>query len=233
MHSVTAIIPAAGDGSRLAADESVAGPAKALRRLGADTLIRHAIRSLEHAVDRVVVATSTDLLTILAAELSDVPIPVDVVEGGPTRQESVRLALKSVGASAEFVLVHDAARPLVPVEVTDRVLAALRAGAGAVVPVVPVVDTLRRRDADGSSNLVDRTSIRAVQTPQGFPVEVLRRAHAADGAEALAATDDASLAENIGVAVVLVDGDPAGFKVTRLLDLRVAELMVTSVPPQR
>ncbi len=230
---MTAIIPAAGAGSRLAADEHFAGPPKALRRLGAETLIRHAIRSVEHAVDRVVVATSNDLLGVFSAELSGLPVPVDVIEGGSTRQESVRRALAAFDTSPDFVLVHDAARPLVPAAVTDRVLAALRTGARAVVPVVAVADTLRCIDADGTSSLVDRSSMRAVQTPQGFTLDVLRRAHAVVGGEADVATDDASLAESLGVDVVLVDGDPAGFKVTRLLDLEIAELMVTGRPPQR
>lgn len=230
---MTAIIPAAGSGSRLAADDAVEGPAKALRRLGSEPLIRHAIRSVEHEVGRVVVVTAADLVDTVARALSDVRVPVVVVEGGATRQESVRRALAVVESSAEFVLVHDAARPLVPAAVTDRVVAALRAGADAVVPVVPVADTLRLVDGQGSSSLVDRTFMRAVQTPQGFTAGVLRRAHEMADAGADLATDDASLVERLGVDVTLVDGHPAGFKITRLLDLQLAELIVGAGRPQR
>ena len=223
--AVAAVIPAAGSGTRLAADEETEGPPKALRPLGSSTLIRYAVGSLEHAVDQVVVATSAGLVERVTAALDAVRVPVRVVVGGSTRRASVEQALAVVDPATRFVLVHDAARPLVPPAVTDRLLAALRAGADAVVPTVPVADTLREV-VDGASRTVDRSRMRAVQTPQAFVLDVLRRAHAADDVDD--ATDDAGMVERLGLEVRLVDGDPLGFKITQALDLRLAEAVVAA-----
>ncbi|MHB1927915.1 MAG: 2-C-methyl-D-erythritol 4-phosphate cytidylyltransferase, partial [Acidimicrobiales bacterium] len=127
-----------------------------------------------------------------------------VVAGGATRSASVRAGLDAVPAGVDIVAVHDAARPLAPAEVWDRVLAAVTAGADAAVPVVPVTDTVKQLDADGSSRTLDRSRLVAVQTPQAFRAELLRRAHAG----APEATDDAAVVEAIGGRVELVAGDP-------------------------
>ena len=229
-EQIAAIVPAAGAGIRLVADESDESDRadetpKALRLLDGVPLLRHAIRSLEHAVSQVVVPASPDLVDEIRAAVRAVAVPVVVVEGGQTRQESVRRALAALDPAITHVLVHDAARPLCPPAVTDRVVAALRAEAQAVVPVVEVTDTLRYTDGD-RSHTVDRSAIRAVQTPQGFPVDVLRRAHAEAGADDVSATDDASIAERIGAEVVLVEGDPRSFKITRSLDLALAQALI-------
>jgi hypothetical protein len=119
-------------------------------------------------------------------------------------------------AGTSLVLVHDAARCLVPPEVVERVVAALRAGAPAVVPVLPVTDTVKQVDAAGTVvRTVPRADLRAVQTPQGFARDVLERAH---DAGASGATDDASLLEALGLPVTTVVGDERAFKVTRPLD---------------
>ena len=145
--------------------------------------------------------------------------PVDaVVPGGLTRSESVRAGLAAVPTDVDYVLVHDAARPVPVMAVWRRVIDALRAGAEAVVPVVPVTDTLRER----GGSTVDRDRFVAVQTPQGFRAAVLRRAHE-HGAEG---SDDASLAEATGAKVVLVDGDPTNVKITDSSDLAMVELLV-------
>jgi 2-C-methyl-D-erythritol 4-phosphate cytidylyltransferase len=140
-----------------------------------------------------------------------------VVSGGATRAASVRAGLGSVPAAVEWVLVHDAARPLAPPPLWDSVLATLAGDdtVDAVIPVVAVTDTLWR--ADGASP-VDRADVVAVQTPQGFRADALRRAHAAGGE----ATDDASLVHAVGGRVVLVEGDAANTKVTSADDLRAA-----------
>lgn len=135
-----------------------------------------------------------------------------VVAGGATRSESVRRGLAAVPGGADFVLVHDAARPWAGAAVWRRVVDGLRSGADAVVPAVPVVDTLR----EIGGGTVDRGRFVAVQTPQGFRADALRRAHAG-GAEG---TDDASLVEACGGRVVVVDGDPANRKITTRADLR-------------
>jgi 2-C-methyl-D-erythritol 4-phosphate cytidylyltransferase len=199
---------AAGSGQRLGAEQP-----KAFVRVGDRSLLEHAAaRFTSHpAVDAVVVVAPADRVAAAAA-LTGVP----VVPGGATRQESVAAGLAAV--DAEFVLVHDVARPFVPAEVIDAVVTALRDGADAVVPVVPIHDTVRRVDADGGlAGVVDRSSLVAVQTPQGFRRSVLVAAHAA--AVGPAATDDAGLVESAGGRVVAVPGADAAFKITTASDL--------------
>jgi len=220
---VAAVVPAAGAGTRLAAGETAPGPPKALRLLGGEPLLRHAVRSLEHAVTQVVVPAPADQREAVETALVGVPVSVTVVSGGASRQESVRRALAALDPDVGFVLVHDAARPLTPAAVTDRVVAALRSGAPVVVPAIPVVDTLRAVTSDASRTL-DRARIRAVQTPQGFEADVLRRAH--DTADHDLATDDASMAEALGIPVVLVEGDARAVKVTHPDDLLLAEALL-------
>ncbi len=140
-----------------------------------------------------------------------------VVSGGVTRSASVRAGLAAVPADADIILVHDAARPVPVPEVWGRVLAAVRAGADAVVPCVPVTDTLR---VVGGSTAA-REQFLAVQTPQGFRAAALRAAHqgAPEG------SDDASLVEAAGGRVVVVDGNPANIKITTPTDLLLAEVL--------
>jgi 2-C-methyl-D-erythritol 4-phosphate cytidylyltransferase len=146
---------------------------------------------------------------------ADEPSADVVVSGGSTRSDSVRAGLAAVPSEIEAVLVHDAARPLAPAAMWRRVVEAVEAGADAVVPAVPVVDTLR--EVGGAT--VDRSRFVAVQTPQGFRAAALRAAHAAGGD----ATDDAALVEAAGGIVLVVDGDPAAMKVTDRHDLRALE----------
>lgn len=220
------IVPAAGRGERLGA-----GAPKALRTLGGVPLLVHAVRALAaaRAVGLVVVAAPPDDVAQVRALLADheVGAEVAVVAGGATRQESVRLALAALTPDVEVVLVHDAARPLVPVELVDRVAAAVRHGAAAVVPGLPVADTVKRVEAgDGGERVVetlDRAALRAIQTPQGFRRDVLEAAHAAATDDA---TDDAGLVERAGATVTVVPGSEEAFKVTRPLDLLLAEAVL-------
>jgi 2-C-methyl-D-erythritol 4-phosphate cytidylyltransferase len=147
------------------------------------------------------------------------------VAGGASRSESVRAGLAAVPAEAEIVVVHDAARPLARTELFERVVAAVRAGADGAVPGVAVPDTIKRVDPSGGRvvETLDRTALRAIQTPQAFSAPVLRRAHAGGGD----ATDDAALVEALGATVVVVDGDPANLKVTGPDDLVRAEILLT------
>jgi 2-C-methyl-D-erythritol 4-phosphate cytidylyltransferase len=148
-----------------------------------------------------------------------------VVPGGETRQESVRLALEALPADVSVVLVHDAARPLVPSELVDAVAAAVCAGSPAVVPCLPLSDTVKRADAAGRVvETLRRDQLRAIQTPQGFQRDLLVRAHAGD--HDAGATDDAGLVEALGVPVLLVAGDDEAFKVTRPMDLVLAEAVL-------
>lgn len=164
-----------------------------------------------------------------------VPAVVDVelivVAGGATRQASVAAALTAAPAGLDVVLVHDAARALAPVELVDEVAAEVRAGHPAVVPVLPVVDTVKRVDAGGVVvATVDRTDLRAVQTPQGFRRDVLVAAHATPtpgaGGGAGDASDDAALVERAGLPVRTVPGREAALKITRPVDLVLAEALL-------
>ena len=225
--SVGVLVPAAGRGVRLGG-----GPAKALRLLAGEPLLVHAVRGLRAApsVGPVVVAAPAADVELARDLLAD--YDVTVVPGGAERQESVALALAALPPDADLVLVHDAARCLTPASVVEAVVVALRAGAEAVVPVLPVVDTVKRVDGDRVVATVDRSALRAVQTPQGFRRDVLAAAHADPGSATergprwQAATDDAGLVEALGRPVVTVPGSEEAFKVTRPLDLLLAEAVL-------
>jgi len=221
--STAAIIPAAGLGLRLGGAEP-----KAFREVGGESLLVHAVRGLR-------AATAADLVCLviavpagtedIVAKLLDPYVgsaTLQVVAGGTERTDSVRFALELVPEDGiDCILVHDAARSFVPVEVIERVVGAVRAGASAVVPVVPVTDTIKRIDSAGRVvDTPDRSALVAVQTPQGFEPGLLRRAHALEGA---GVTDDAMLCERLGVTVQTVEGSDEAFKVTRPRDLILAE----------
>ena len=215
--STVAVVPAAGLGERLGA-----GRPKAFVHLAGRTLLERTLAGLRDSgvVDAVVVAVpagrTDEAKLILGGHAT-------VVAGGPSRTESVRLGLAAVG-TAELVLVHDAARALTPPALIARVVDALRSGHRAVVPGLPVADTIKAVDGNGDVIATpERSSLRAVQTPQGFRSDVLLRAYERAGTDL---TDDASMVENLGVAVHVVDGDPLAFKITTALDLLLAEAVV-------
>jgi 2-C-methyl-D-erythritol 4-phosphate cytidylyltransferase len=219
--SVVALVPAAGRGERLGGRVP-----KALVPVRGEPLLVHAVRGLLAAgcVDRVVVAApAADLDTAIGA-LAAAGLDALVVAGGPSRTESVRLALHAAGEPT-VVLVHDAARAFTPGEVIRSVVAAVTAGAPAVIPVLPVADTVKQVDASGVVvDTPDRVGLRVVQTPQGFAAEVLRRAY--EASQNGAATDDAGLVERIGVPVSTVPGHPNAMKITTPLDLAIAEAVL-------
>ena len=226
--AVAAIIVAAGSGERLGA-----GIAKALVLLNGRPLVEWAAVALsDHPlVDSVVVVAPADCLPAVRGLLAQLPLGnLQVVAGGATRQRSVQAGLAAIDPAAELVLIHDAARPLVPAAVIDRVIAALAGGAGAVIPVLPVVDTVKRVDAAGLVvATVDRSSLRAVQTPQGFRRAVIEAAHAVGPDGAGTATDDASLVEAAGGTVSTVAGSELSMKITTPHDLRLAELLAVGL----
>jgi 2-C-methyl-D-erythritol 4-phosphate cytidylyltransferase len=218
LTGTVAVVPAAGSGERLAA-----GVPKAFYQLDGRTLVERAIEGLlkSGVVDRVVVAVPADRTDRAKLILGR---DATVVAGGANRGESVSRALAAVGAP-EFVLVHDAARALTPPDLVVRVVDALRAGHPAVVPALPVADTIKAVDANGAVlGTPERAGLRAVQTPQGFTTELLLRAYQQAGTADF--TDDASLVERIGGQVQVVDGDPLAFKITTRLDLMLAQAIV-------
>ena len=195
---------AAGSGRRW-------GGAKQYETLGGRRVIDRSVEVAARCCDGVVV--------VVAADGDDaVPAADVVVTGGATRADSVRAGLAVVPNEAAVVLVHDAARPLATPRLFRRVVDAVRAGAQAVVPAVPVTDTIR----EVGGGVVDRERLRAVQTPQGFVAAALRAAHAGAGD----ATDDASLVEGTGATVVLVEGEPTNLKLTGPHDRVVAEAVL-------
>jgi 2-C-methyl-D-erythritol 4-phosphate cytidylyltransferase len=218
VHAV-GIVAAAGSGLRLGADRP-----KALVPLAGRPLVCWAVDGLlAGGVAEVVVAVPA----AERARFAEVLGPrVTLVAGGDTRTASVRAALAAVAERADAVLVHDAARPLTPPDVIARVLAALVAGAPAVVPVLPVVDTTVVVDDDGVVvDALARAMLRRVQTPQGFDRATLAAAYARlpEGDEL---TDDAAVARAAGVPVTTVAGDERAAKVTVAHDLALAELQV-------
>jgi 2-C-methyl-D-erythritol 4-phosphate cytidylyltransferase len=225
---VSVIVPAAGSGQRLGASTP-----KALVDLAGQPLLTHAVRSVLAGglVHQVVLVAPAGLESEVerAARAAAGQVPTVVVTGGATRDLSVAAGLAAVDPRAQFVLVHDAARALVPAHVIADVVAALRAGAPAVVPGMPVADTIREVAPDGSSRTLERANLRAVQTPQGFPVAVLRAAHARRAELAgLAVTDDAGLVEAFGDPVTIVAGHAEAMKVTTPADLALAEVILAA-----
>ena len=255
-----AVLTAAGSGSRLGADVP-----KALVPVGGISLLRRAAAGLiaSGAINHLVITAPADDVERFRAELDDLldgplekspegsrdgspdrtverGVGIEVVAGSShSRQASVALGLAAALAAvprADVVVVHDAARALTPPEVTHRVIAAVRAGHEAVVPALPVTDTVKEVEAGEAGEpepvvgTPQRARLRAVQTPQGFRTDTLVAAHRAGaeraGDEALAASDDAGLVEACGGSVVVVAGDERAMKVTTPMDLALAELLV-------
>ncbi|ORB56433.1 2-C-methyl-D-erythritol 4-phosphate cytidylyltransferase [Mycobacterium persicum] len=218
--AVVAIVPAAGSGERLAV-----GVPKAFYQLDGQTLVERAVEGLleSKVVDNVVVAVPPDRTDEAKLILGHKAM---IVAGGANRTETVRLALSALETSEpSFVLVHDAARALTPPSLVTRVVNALRDGHAAVVPALPLTDTIKAVDANGVVlGTPERAGLRAAQTPQGFAGDLLLRAYQHAGTADF--TDDASLVEHIGGQVQVVEGDPLAFKITNRLDLLLAQAVV-------
>ena len=217
--SVWAVLAAAGRGERLGSDRP-----KAFARLGGRPLLAESLERLEESgwIDAIVIAAPPDWEepSILVAEEIAATKVSSAVTGGESRSESVRLALEEVPEDAAVVLVHDAARPLLPQQVIERVLAPLSEGWDGVVPAVPLADTVKRVEGDRVIETLSREDLVAVQTPQAFLADTLRRAVSGDVSSA---TDCASLVEAQGGRVKVVDGDPRLLKVTDADDLALVE----------
>lgn len=205
---VWAIVVAGGSGTRF-------GGAKQFEDLAGRRVLDWAVAAARSVCDGVVTVLPADRLEAGARA------------GGASRSASVRAGLAAVPAAAEIVVVHDAARPLAGGELFERVVAAVRDGAAAAVPVLAITDTVKRLEGSHVVGTVDRTELVAVQTPQAFRAEVLRAAHAGEPE----ATDDAALVEAMGGAVVAVAGDPRNFKLTTPDDLVAARALATVAMP--
>lgn len=219
------MIVAAGSGERLAA-----GMPKALVLLRGRPLLSWALDAFARHPDigSVVVVAPADAVATVQASAGSLAL---VVAGGASRQHSVDRGLAALAPDVELVLVHDAARPLVDQAVISAVVARLRLGEQAVIPVLPVADTIKQVDASGQViATLDRAGLRAVQTPQGFSRAVLLAAHRAAEVRGLAeVTDDAGLLEALGIAVATIPGAQACFKITTPYDLRLAQAMAAEL----
>lgn len=216
MASTVALIPAAGRGERLGA-----GLPKAFVDLSGHTMLHRAVRGVQASgvVEHVVLSVPAGLVDQVRADFPE----VTVVAGGARRGDSVRAAL-AAAPTADVVLVHDAARCLTPPTLFVSVVEAVLAGRRAVVPGIPVTDTIKSVDSAGVvTGTVDRTSLRAIQTPQGFDFDALTSAYASADADF---TDDAGLVESHGIAVHTIAGDPLAFKITTPWDLRLASWLL-------
>ena len=224
MSGAWAVIVAAGRGERLGGDRP-----KAFAKLNGRALLAESLERLEASdwIDSIVVMAPEgwkEPAILLAEELGTGKVSASV-SGGATRTESVRAGVAEVPEEALVVLVHDAARPFLPGDVIERVLAPLGEGWDGAVPALPVADTLKRADPDEAvAETVDRSSLYAVQTPQAFLADVLRKALAGDVEDA---SDCAALVEAQGGRVKLVDGDRRLVKVTTAEDLAFVASLLT------
>ncbi len=228
--SVVALVPAAGRGERLGL-----GVPKAFVDIDGRPLLCHAVDRLKNAgVDVVYVAVGSGEIARAEQALASFGASVRVVIGGANRVASVNAALEAalLEVAPEVVLVHDAARAFVPIPVIEAVIAAVRSGSQSVFPALEVVDTIRVIDSLGhAQGVVDRDTLRIVQTPQGFSPDVLQLAHARAIAMDTTATDDVGLVEAIGISATMVPGDRAAFKVTTAADLADARALFTPENP--
>jgi len=217
MPKTAILIVAAGKGER--AGTSLP---KQYESLAGQPILRRSVRAFAGYSVQVVIGPGQEALA--AAALAGLALPPPVT-GGATRQESVRLGLEAMTAQApDFVLIHDAARPLVSPQVIGAVVAALEGGADGVLPMLAASDTLLRRGADGSWTPVARDNLYRAQTPQGFVYDRILKAHRDHAAQE--ATDDAALAELAGMTVTMVEGEEKNLKVTRKEDFALAEALL-------
>lgn len=199
------------------------GLPKAFVDLAGQSMLHHCVQGAlaGGVVDRIVISVPADLVDQVRSEFPE----VTVVAGGSRRSDSVKAALSAAPSDSEVVLVHDAARCLTPASLFADVVDAVRSGASAVVPTLPVADTIKSVDSTGLvTGTVDRASLRAVQTPQGFDYATLTAAYAAAETDF---TDDAGLVESQGIAVQTIPGDPLAFKITTAWDLNLATWLLT------
>jgi 2-C-methyl-D-erythritol 4-phosphate cytidylyltransferase/2-C-methyl-D-erythritol 2,4-cyclodiphosphate synthase len=219
LAKIAVLIVAAGKGERAGTELP-----KQYERLAGKPMLRQTVEAFSGYQVQVVIGAGQEDLAGRALDGLALPAPVT---GGATRQQSVRLGLEALAKDApDFVLIHDAARPLISRKVIGDVIGALEAGADGALPMVAASDTLRRRDAAGCWILVDRENLYRAQTPQGFVYAKILKAHRDHAAEEV--TDDVALAELAGLKVEMVEGEEKNIKVTRKEDFALAERMMSS-----
>ena len=216
-----AVIVAAGSASRMGGIDKVMAPLKG------EPMIVHTVRAFQDcdAIKEIVIVTRPDLILPITGLTNAFDKVTAVVCGGKSRQESVALGMNALSDKCELAAIQDGARPLVTWQLIDRVVRAAHAY-HAAIPVIPVKDTIKVCNSALVISTPDRSTLRAVQTPQVFDFDLLRGAlkqAEADGAEV---TDDCSAVERLGMTVKIVDGDERNLKVTTPLDLKLAEMLM-------
>ena len=216
-----AVIVAAGSASRMGGIDKVMAP------LGGEPMILRTVRAFEdcEAVKEIVIVTRQDLMGPIAEICSGFTKIRSVVQGGSSRQESVKLGLLAFSKEVRLAAVHDGARPLVSGELIDKVIRAAHSY-GAAAPAIPVKDTIKIFEGGFIAATPDRSTLRAVQTPQVMDRDLLLGALEKAEQEGTALTDDCSAVEHIGMRVRLVEGEERNLKVTTPLDLKIAELLL-------
>ena len=219
INKTAAIIAGAGSGHRLGADLP-----KALVKLLDKTLVEHAVAALAPVAELIIVTAPAGFEDKFKELLGD---QVTVITGGVLRSDSIRIALEKIPNNYEFVLVHDAARAIASTDLAKNIVSELVKGEQAVIPALDVVDTIKEVDAGGYvRSTPDRSTLRAVQTPQGFVKSVLAHAHSS----AEDATDDAALVEAIGIKVKIIAGEERALKITTKSDLtRATQILLPNI----
>ena len=227
MNRITAILPAAGLGTRMGAETP-----KQFLELGGEPLVIFTLRRLAacSAITDFILATRAEELSFLEDRVARARIgrPARVVHGGETRQQSVGNALAQVAAETEIVMVHDAVRPFVTVEQLDRLIAEARER-GSVILGIPAIDTVKEvkrsslpEDVARITGTIPRERIVLAQTPQAFRYRILREAFARAEADGVTSSDEASLVERLGQDVYVVLGSERNLKITRPADMDLA-----------
>ena len=213
-----AIVLAGGSGSRMGADRN-----KVLLHLHGEPVIVHSVRAFSGLVDGVILVSLPEDIPCMQDILNAAQLPVTIVPGGDTRQASVWNGLCALPDDCTHVLIHDGARCLVDEATIRRCMDSVeKYGTG--VAAIPAIDTIKQvNQEDIVTATPDRSTLRAVQTPQGFAVELIRRAHETAHADGYLGTDDASLVEHLGVPVRLTPGDRRNIKLTTPEDMMMAE----------
>ncbi len=224
-----ALILAGGSGSRMGADRN-----KVLLKLQGEPVIVRSVRAFASLVDGIILVSRGEDIPTMQGAMEAAQLPVRIVAGGSTRQDSVWNGLCVLPVECTHVLIHDGARCLVDEGTIRRCMASVEA-CGTGVAAIPAIDTIKQVDADEIvAATPDRSRLRAVQTPQGFTVELIRKAHLAAQAESFLGTDDASLVERIGHPVRLTLGDRRNIKLTTPEDMKMAEsFLLASFPALR
>ena len=216
-----AVIVAAGSASRMGGIDKVMAP------LGGEPMILRTVRAFEdcETVKEIVIVTREDLMGPIAELCSGFTKIRSVVQGGSSRQESVKLGLLALSKEVRLAAVHDGARPLVSGELIDKVIRAAHSY-GAAAPAIPVKDTIKVFEGGFIAATPDRSTLRAVQTPQVMDRDLLLGALEKAEQEGIALTDDCSAVEALGMSVQLTEGSEENIKITTPLDLELAEAIV-------